>query len=105
MAKTKHPVQEFFEDAGIECRSYSGRAMYGRQCLGVEVDSLGELFVSVLEGVEGEDDTQDLQRAFRDMRTDSMGLGVVVYFPSVPFVGDDEEEDEDHECEGESCCT
>lgn len=100
----KSKLQEVLELSGIEgVRSYSGRRIYGKTCLGVETSDLGELFAAVLESVEGDDDTREIQEAFRQMATDSMGRGTIVYFPGVPFV--DDEEDEDHDCEGPACCT
>lgn len=97
MAKPKKSrLQDVLESTIDGVRSYSGRGMYGRSCLGVETDDLGDLFAAVLEELEGEEDTQDVQPAFKSMRTDSMGRGTIVYFPSVPFVGDDDERD----CEG-----
>ncbi len=93
---SKHQLQKVLEHAGVEgIRSYSGRAMYGRICLGVDTDDVGEVFAAILESVEGEEDTRDIQEAFRNMRTDSMGRGTIVYFPQVPFVDDEEDEEEE----------
>lgn len=100
-------LEEVADDLGGTVRSYSGRAMYGRECLGIDTDSsLGEIFAAVLESVEGEDDTRELQDAFRGMCSDSMGRGTIYYWPSLPYVGDDEtDEDDDHDCEGPQCCS
>lgn len=95
----KHPLQDLLEEAGHECRSYSGRAMYGKECLGVDTErSLGTLIADVMEAMVSTVDMEDghtvsaCADAFRQMKTDSMGLGTIVYFPGVPFVADDEEE-------------
>ncbi len=101
----KSRLQEILESTIDGVRSYSGRGMYGRSCLGVDTDDLGDLFAAVLEELEGEEDTQDVQLAFKSMCTDAMGLGTIVYFLAVPFVGDEEDDEGDHECEGPSCCT
>jgi hypothetical protein len=96
----KHPLQQVIEDADFDCRSYSGRGMYGRRCLAVEVDreqSLGDLMAGILEAVEGEDNTREIQDALRGMCWDNMGLGMVYYFPDVPFAEEASEEDEDEE--------
>lgn len=98
----KSRLQDILESTVDGVRSYSGRGMYGRSCLGVETYDLGDLFASVLEELEGEEDTQDLQLAFKSMCTDAMGRGTIVYFPAVPYVGD---EDDDQDCEGPTCCT
>jgi hypothetical protein len=80
-------LQEFFRQAGFEVRRYSGRGMYGKECVGIEIDGgIGELFATVLETCHKQDGymVEDLAEAFRGMRTDSMGRGTIVYFPSVP---------------------
>lgn len=90
----KSRLQDTLESTLDGVRSYSGRGMYGRSCLGIETDDIGDVFAAVLEELEGEEDTQDIQLAFKDMRTDAMGRSTIVYFPTVPFVEDDEEDDE-----------
>lgn len=102
---TKSRLQAILESTVDGVRSYSGRAMYGRSCLGVETNDVGDLFAAVLEELEGEEDTQDVQLAFKSMCTDALGLGTIVYFPAVPFVGDEEDDEDEHACEGLSCCT
>lgn len=86
----KHKLQELLESAEVGFRSYSGRGMGGKECLGVTIRSphgLGEFISDVIQGLEflGEE-TSDVADAFRTMVTDSMGLGMIVYFPDVPFV-------------------
>ncbi len=91
-------LQQILEDAGFETRSYSGRAMYGKSCLGVEVargQSLGELFATIIENVE-EDDRYEVAQQVRRLCTDSMGLGTIVYFPNVEF--DDANSEDQHDC-------
>lgn len=78
-------IQEILENSGFDVRSYSGRAMYGKSCLGVEVDNLGEFISILLESVQGEEDTRDLQEAFLNLKQDQMGHGIVLYFPDVEF--------------------
>lgn len=105
----KHTLQLLLErtDLADNLRSYSGRAMYGKECLGVDVPQggLGGFVADVIDAAvewtqdepDGDRDMGDVAQAFRDMRTDSMGLGTIVYFPRVPFVGDDGEETADTE--------
>ena len=81
-------LQEILEMGEHEPRSYSGRAMYGRSCLGVECSDVGELFAEVLESAD-EDDLRELAETFRTMRTDSMGLDIIVYFPGTEYVRND----------------
>jgi hypothetical protein len=77
---------------GAELRSYSGRGMYGKQCLGIDMDSMADAFRFALM-VEDE----DLTVALSNPCFDSMGLGIIVYFPNVeaPEGIDDDEDDED----------
>ncbi len=78
---------------GAELRSYSGRGMYGKQCLGIDMDSMADAFRFALM-VEDE----DLTVALSNPCFDSMGLGIIVYFPNVEApegIDDDEDDDED----------
>ncbi len=111
-------------DPAIQARSYSGRGMYGKTCLGFSVASGVNLLGfagSVLSGLsdqiysgEGEDTEYDddryisCVREFSEMlqnaRWDNLGLGTIIYFPDVDwknsYDGDDsssEEEDSDDE--------
>lgn len=96
-------LQEALETAGHDCRSYSGRGMLGERCLAVtlnDISDLGGLFASVLElsqdGVLGDEAAVKLiTRAFNGMQTDTMGRGIIAYFPSVLFTDNEEIEEED----------
>jgi hypothetical protein len=94
----KSKLQELLEDE-FQCRSYSGRAMYGASCLAVTLDDgPGHLVATLVEAAtrEGLSAVEDraLGRALRSWRQDSMGRGIVVYFPGTPYVGDDSDEDD-----------
>ena len=56
---------ELYED-------YSGRNMYGQVCVGVEGDSYD------VDGATGE-----LRKILGENRQDSMGLGKIIYWPSI----------------------
>lgn len=83
--------------------TYSGRFMYGEECVGFDIDNISQMsdLTLALAEVYG----TDKARAIMDKaRTDSMGLGMIVYFPGVEAEGwtddsDDfsDEEDEDDE--------
>lgn len=86
-------AKEMFKDAGYEVRSYSGRSMYGRKCLGVELDRGKEPCEAVLEAVAeyalNAEDAHDV-RSFAGflgsvVKTDSMGTGSIVYFPEIAW--------------------
>jgi hypothetical protein len=87
-------IQDLISDIdGAELRSYSGRGMYGKQCLGIDMDSMADAFRFALM-VEDE----DLTVALSNPCFDSMGLGIIVYFPNVEApegIDDDEDDDED----------
>ena len=97
-------LQALLDMIGIETRSYSGRAMYGKSCLGVELansqQSIGAFFASVLTGLQefglenDKDGLEELAKSFRNMRMDQLGRGTIVYFPDIRF-NDDGAEDED----------
>jgi hypothetical protein len=70
----KVTLQERLDQAGIKVRSYSGRGMYGKECLGAVAHSAKDVYA-------------ECGRAnIKTARVDSMGLGVVVYWPSVAWV-------------------
>lgn len=49
--ETKSKLQEILEDAGMDLISYSGRGMYGEQCLAIRTSySLGVVVSEILDG-------------------------------------------------------
>lgn len=90
------------EEAGYEARSYSGRGMYGKSCVGVtcgrtEAFSLG-VKVGAAVAAAGEEDAESSVEALADLWTqvDSMGHDMIVYFPGVAW-----EREEDEDCSDE----
>jgi hypothetical protein len=90
------------EDAGYGPYSYSGRAMYGRKCVGVTVKRdvsafrlAAEIAVALLDGdiTQGPNDVEDLARL--RVCEDGMGLDSVIYFPGVEWKESDEEESDE----------
>ena len=67
------------EDAGYDTHPYSGRGMFGKQCVSVQSD---ERLLLVLSDIVGCIEDQ-MQRAelLRRAQTDQMGTGIVVYWP------------------------
>lgn len=105
-------LQEIVEDAGFETQSYSGRGMYGKKCLSFNLES-GEnefdVFLSISESiqsyVESHDDgleLEDITPHFMGAKSDSMGLGLVIYFPEIEWEDSDDEDDEDEDFEEEN---
>ena len=87
-------LQRIFENADYNVRSYSGRGMYGKTCLGVEIPNLGDFLSDLVEGLVGveEDECLEVAASIRYLATDSMGQGMIVYFPRTPFDSEDSDE-------------
>jgi hypothetical protein len=66
---------EKIREAGYEPRSYSGRGMFGKVCVGVDLDR--------------NDRGEDLPGGASE---DSMGLGYIMYWPHVEWVETEEVE-------------
>ena len=89
-------------------KNYSGRAMYGNHCFGFSLDegvtTLG-LFADWLEFIinfdfyDSDDDVIEgvalVTKLMQAARTDSLGLGTIVYFPSYDVPPDFMLEEED----------
>lgn len=67
-------IQEVADNMGGSVRKdYSGRCMFGKTCYGI-----------VVKGYEMNDCIEQAAAAgIRGARTDSMGLGAIVYWPSI----------------------
>lgn len=79
---------------------YSGRAMYGAQCLAIDTDYpeetvMGVVYDLMADATEASSDLARLLAVKHDVRTDSMGMGTVVYWPSIALPESFVEEDED----------
>jgi hypothetical protein len=100
----KHALQVALEDArdssGLEIRirSYSGRGMFGAQCLAVTFDrdvSETEIVAEAMEQAALVGTNSIVKNAVKGARTDNMGLGTVLYWPNVPHVNDERDEDDE----------
>ena len=101
--------KEAIEDVGYQTRSYSGRGMYGKSCLGFEttryqnsIQAVAEIIGNLADTCMYDDDLelQDFIEMFSDVQSDSMGLGMIIYFPEISWDQDWEEselEDDDEE--------
>lgn len=103
-------VIEAQDDYALEFRSYSGRGMYGRECLGTVHENAVQCALQIAQAafalasevqlhIEYEHLLETLSRA----RIDSMGMSIIVYWPDIAwedvageFVENDEEDD-DHD--------
>lgn len=66
------------EGAGYDARDYSGRAMFGSVCVGVDLDSDGDLWKLACDLTQ-----QGLE--VPAPRTDSMGTGIIAYWPTIKW--------------------
>lgn len=96
--------QEYLEDAGGEPRTYSGRGMYGKQCLSVVMSQssflelqkniIGEIIDEIENYYDGDDeygefDSDKLREYINTLLSysmDNLGLEFVFYWPAEEYV-------------------
>jgi hypothetical protein len=95
-------LKEMIEAAGYDTREYSGRAMFGDSCLAftlaqgtTELYAFGDILNETAADLGL---CELLTKAMHNARVDSMGLGLVVYFPAFEYAEDDEDEDGPTHC-------
>ena len=94
---TNKQKEIFFTALKYNCdcdiRSYSGRFMYGKKCLGIVANSQ-KFLADIINGIAAKFDLYDdldksdraeLFSALLDYKTDSMGLSTIYYWPSIPY--------------------
>lgn len=90
---------ELAEYAGLDARSYSGRGMYGDECVAITCDDPLDCILDLINAcVEMTNDVDEIAECIEDLRnprTDSMGLSSVVYWPRIKWEGMDEDKDEE----------
>lgn len=93
-----------------EVQSYSGRFMYGKNCLGLSVNqqtSEMEIFGNLLREIAGgnpeeiPEQLENLADIMGDTRSDSLGLGSILYFPRITWDAKWDNEDSDLDSEDE----
>jgi hypothetical protein len=90
---TSERLIEILEDAELSPESYSGRAMYGARCVSVS-GALVEAAVGAAAVLVAGDDAEDVAHLMSTTKSDSLGLGIVLYWPSMRWPADaDGEED------------
>lgn len=102
-------LKELAEEAGFTVQSYSGRYMYGKECVGIVAENMAAVIPKLMgtaaitwshEGmsvVELGDRVDSLAELMAEVRLDSMGLDTVLYWPSVEWLDVDEEPVDDTE--------
>lgn len=81
-------LKEYLEIGGMETQPYSGRGMYGKECVSFTTDNVIESIVDILseaamnaEQGEEVDTVLEVGEMLKKARVDSMGLQMIVYFP------------------------
>lgn len=87
----------------FEVRSYSGRVMYGANCVGVDTDDRGAQMKIAVALIDAGIDADDVVDLAADVRTDSMGLGQIVYFPNLRLTDEEHQRLLDSEDESDQC--
>ncbi len=94
-------ARELFEDAQYAPWGYTGRGMRGdADCLAVSTDSASEAVTVILDVVQAcaengtAEDVVELVNLLRGSRTESLGRGIVVYWPDIAWMDCGEETDE-----------
>lgn len=92
----KISLREMLEDVGADVRSYSGRGMFGKQCIGItgDISEMKDTLKCVLDrlfDLVADDDSVDIDdiketaHKLLDRQQDSMGLDYVWYWPDEPW--------------------
>ena len=71
-------LQEVLQDLSLIPQPYSGRGMYGKQCLAVALDegqTLWHLAIAIGQQLESPPEP----------KTDTLGYGLIAYWPDIPF--------------------
>lgn len=95
MTITSKQFIEMLNDAGYDTRSYSGRGMYGKQCVAITTDDNPMYIAACLMHMQDDHVQDDLLQILGRAQSDSMGCSTVHYFPRMEWSDDCYEDDED----------
>ena len=93
--------QDIVSDAGYELESYSGRGMYGAYCASIRMNvdeapyqimaRITEIFIGRIDYETGDEcEINDWLKLMAQTRTDSLGLGIVLYWTNMAWDHSDE---------------
>jgi len=89
--RSMRDIEDQLEDWGQNFetrRAYSGRGMYGKECIGFVTDEPMALAMALTVVLIDLEDTADVPEwSDLTVRTDSMGLSSILYFPNWYFNG------------------
>lgn len=90
----RHFIQIAADELSIDLRDYSGRGMYGSQCVASSQVDRDEFMFKLgwivadhahANGEDGEVDLFGVTVLLQNVREDSLGMGRIVYWPHIPF--------------------
>lgn len=96
LANERSPLQDLLEKMStrwaeqgmrMDVRSYSGRGMFGEECLAAVIDDLPRFMQDLVEMAMALDQKSkdSVVDALGKYRQDQMGHGLVVYFPGILY--------------------
>jgi len=104
---TTHIIIRSAKAAGLDITSYSGRGMFGKRCVAIDTEGTeANIIIGLVRGcmdiAADENDCGSLLRSLldciEDARTDSLGMGMVMYWPNI-------EPPEDDASDNGECCS
>jgi hypothetical protein len=82
MRYTAEQVEDALNEV-VDANDYSGRGMYGERCPSFNADTESEAFSAFVRLAE--DNPEMAAYLAKTARTDSMGRGMVIYWPSITY--------------------
>lgn len=82
---------------GFAIQDYSGRFMYGRRCIAFVGEDVPRFLISLTRKLCQNGEFNLVSAMYSDVKTDSMGLDSVVYFPNIDAEIDADESDDTDE--------
>lgn len=80
-------LQELIDEMGYHTRSYSGRGMMGKECLGVSVYDDFEFGIELGTAITASDSLY-LIATIQEYKKDNMGRDTIIYWPNIPYKED-----------------
>jgi len=90
MSFSKEETQKIYDlitdgQWGFSVLSYSGRGMYGKECIGIVTSRPFDIIEAIDYNSDNKEDVELLCRFLKGCITDSMGRDLVVYNPSTKW--------------------
>lgn len=82
-------------NCGETPRSYSGRYMYGKDCLGVTCDNPLSFIINLVQelveymDIIGQDEFSSFLNKLNNINQDTMGMGSIIYWKDIPYTEED----------------